>query len=75
MLDIKDNGIGIPKEDLSHIFDRFFRVDKARARHLGGAGLGLAIAKTVLDKHETQVLVESKVDEGTTFTIIFPEKA
>lgn len=70
-LKIADNGIGIPKEDLDHIFDRFFRVDKARSRHMGGFGLGLAICKTVLDKHEAQVIVESKLDEGTTFTINF----
>jgi len=70
-LKIADNGIGIPKEDLDHIFERFFRVDKARSRHMGGFGLGLSICKTILDKHEAQVLVESKLDEGTTFTIIF----
>jgi signal transduction histidine kinase len=71
-LEIEDNGIGIPKEDLEHIFERFFTVDKARSRHLGGAGLGLSIAKTVLDKHGAQVLVSSKLGEGSTFTIIFP---
>lgn len=70
-LKISDNGIGIPKEDLDHIFERFFRVDKARSRHLGGFGLGLSIAKTILDKHQAQVLVESKLGVGTTFTVIF----
>lgn len=70
-LKIADNGIGIPKQDLDHIFERFFRVDKARSRHMGGFGLGLSICKTILDKHEAQVLVESKLGVGTTFTVIF----
>lgn len=70
-IDIEDNGIGIPRKDLEHIFDRFFRVDKARARNLGGVGLGLSIAKTILDKHHARISVQSKLGEGTTFTILF----
>jgi two-component system, OmpR family, phosphate regulon sensor histidine kinase PhoR len=70
-LSIADEGVGIPKKDLDHIFERFFRVDKARTRHMGGAGLGLAIAKTVLEKHNAQVSVQSQLGVGTTFTLIF----
>ena len=70
-LSIADEGVGIPKKDLDHIFERFFRVDKARARHMGGVGLGLAIAKTVLEKHNAQVSVQSQLGVGTTFTLIF----
>jgi len=71
LLDIQDEGVGIPKKDLEHIFERFFRVDKARSRHMGGVGLGLAIAKTILDKHGAQISVQSSCGEGTTFTLIF----
>jgi signal transduction histidine kinase len=74
-LKIADNGVGIPAEDLPYIFDRFYRVDKARARgHAGqgGAGLGLAIAKWIAQAHGGNIDVMSKVGEGTTFTIILP---
>jgi len=71
LVDIQDEGVGIPKNDLDHIFERFFRVDKARSRHLGGVGLGLAIAKTILDKHGAQISVQSTFGQGTTFTLIF----
>lgn len=70
-LSIADEGVGIPKKDLDHIFERFFRVDKARTRHMGGVGLGLAIAKTVLEKHNAQVSVQSQLGVGTTFTLVF----
>jgi signal transduction histidine kinase len=72
---IADTGMGIPAEDLPYIFDRFYRVDKARARgHAGqgGAGLGLAIAKWIAQAHGGNIDVMSKVGEGTTFTIILP---
>jgi signal transduction histidine kinase len=64
---VADTGPGIPEDDLPHIFERFYRVDKSRDRDKGGAGLGLAIAKTILELHDRTLTVESTVGEGTTF--------
>jgi len=69
---IKDQGIGIPPSDLEHIFERFYTVDKAHSRKLGGAGLGLSLVKTIIDKHQGSITVESTLGIGTTFTIILP---
>ncbi|MDY0234761.1 MAG: ATP-binding protein [Gudongella sp.] len=69
---VQDNGIGIEPEDLSHIFDRFYRSDESRARKTGGAGLGLAIAKWIVERHNGHFQVMSRVDIGTRTTIVLP---
>lgn len=71
---IADKGIGIPKADLEHIFQRFYTVNKAHSRKLGGSGLGLSIVEKIVEKHEGKITVESQVDRGTSFTIIFKRK-
>lgn len=69
---VADTGVGIPPEALDKIFDRFYRVDKARSRELGGSGLGLSIAKWVAETHGGKIEVESKVGKGSTFTVYLP---
>jgi len=67
---IKDTGIGIPENYLDRIFERFFRVDKARSRSIGGTGLGLAIVKHIVEAHNSKVSVISKLDEGSEFSFL-----
>lgn len=71
---VKDTGIGIPPQDLSRIFDRFYRVDPARSRSAGGSGLGLAIAKVIADNHQGQIALSSIPNQGTTVTLTLPTK-
>ena len=71
-IEVKDNGIGIAAEALPHIFDRFYRQDKSRTRQIGGHGLGLAIARNIVDAGRGTIQVESTVGEGSTFKVRIP---
>jgi heavy metal sensor kinase len=72
LLEVNDNGVGIPPEALPHIFERFYRVDKARSRQMGGAGLGLSIIKAIITAHGGQVRVESVEGRGSRFLVELP---
>ena len=72
ILRISDTGVGIPEHAISHIFERFYRVDKARARKSGGSGLGLAIVRNMVERNQGTIYVESTENVGTTFTLTFP---
>ena len=71
---IKDNGMGIPKEDIDKIFERFYRVDKARSRELGGTGLGLSIAKEIIEQNKGSINIKSTLGKGTEVVIRIPVK-
>lgn len=72
VMTVKDNGIGIPKEDIDHLFERFYRVEKSRTQDAGGTGLGLAIAKEIVEAHGGKITVNSILNEGTTVVIELP---
>ena len=70
---VKDDGIGIPREDQARVFERFYRVDKARSRELGGTGLGLSIARQIAEAHDCTLTINSELNKGTEIVITIPE--
>jgi len=72
ILKVTDTGMGIPDEAIGHVFERFYRVDKARSRATGGSGLGLAIVRSIVQRNRGEIQVSSTIGQGTTFTVVFP---
>ena len=72
ILSFADTGVGIPKESIEHIFERFYRVDKARSRSTGGSGLGLSIVRNIVERNNGTINVTSQLGIGTKFTVVFP---
>ena len=73
IIHVEDSGIGIPQEELKRIFERFYRTDKSRNRKTGGAGIGLTIAKTIVQAHKGKISVESEEEKGSRFTVVLPK--
>ena len=72
ILEVKDTGVGVPEEAIGHLFERFYRVDKARSRKTGGSGLGLSIVRSLVERNGGSISVQSTLNEGTVFTVVFP---
>ena len=72
ILEVSDTGMGIPEDAIGHVFERFYRVDKARSRATGGSGLGLAIVRTIVQRNRGEITVSSTLGKGTTFSVVFP---
>jgi len=72
ILEVRDTGMGIPEDAIDHVFERFYRVDKARSRATGGSGLGLAIVRTIVNRNRGEISVSSTLGQGTVFTVTFP---
>lgn len=72
LFEVSDTGVGIPQEELGKVFDRFYRVDKARSREMGGSGLGLSIARWIAELHRGSIVVHSEINKGSTFTVQLP---
>jgi two-component system phosphate regulon sensor histidine kinase PhoR len=72
ILEVADTGVGIPTDAISHLFERFYRVDKARSRKSGGTGLGLAIVRNMVERNGGTIDVRSELGSGSTFTVRFP---
>ena len=74
LVEVEDNGVGIAKEDVPRIFERFYRTDKGRSREQGGTGLGLAIVKHILEAHGERITLRSKLGEGSAFSFTLSKK-
>ena len=72
ILEVSDTGMGIPEEAIAHVFERFYRVDKARSRQTGGSGLGLAIVRSIVQRNRGEITLTSSLGKGTTFVVTFP---
>ena len=72
MISVRDNGMGIAEGEQGRIFERFYRVDKARSREMGGAGLGLSIAQWIVQQHHGKIMVESTLGAGSIFRVLLP---
>ena len=72
IIEVADTGMGIPADAVDHIFERFYRVDKARSRQTGGSGLGLSIVRDMVNRNDGEIHVHSTPGQGTRFTVVFP---
>ena len=70
---VEDSGIGVPKEDLPYLFERFYRVDKSRSKKTGGMGIGLSITRAIVEKHGGRIFAENRKAGGTRFVIVLPD--